>query len=82
MFEGMEVVAGTARPRWSKELIPALYAHFAGARILAYNDKLFPDLAEDCWLLVCQGYGGRRGSRSPSPLCQSRAASRTHLTKP
>ena len=38
--------------------------HLAGrishwVQVIAIRRKLFPDLSEDCWLLYCDGFGGR-----------------------
>jgi adenine-specific DNA-methyltransferase len=33
--------------------------HFGVVHIVAYREKLFPDLSEDCWLLSAQGFGAR-----------------------
>ncbi len=45
--------------------IPALAAlcdHFDHVRVIAICQKLFPDLAEDAWLLFASGFGGRTSS--------------------
>ncbi len=45
--------------------VPALTAlcnHFAGVRIVAIQQKLFPDVSEDAWLLFAEGFGGRTDS--------------------
>jgi len=36
--------------------------HFSLVQVVAVQNKLFPDLSEDCWLLYCEGYGGRTTS--------------------
>ncbi len=38
-------------------LLKYLVKHFAEVTILAVEEKLFPDLSEDCWLLHCSGFG-------------------------
>ncbi|HUY89687.1 MAG TPA: N-6 DNA methylase [Pirellulales bacterium] len=40
-------------------LLIYLLEHFSHVRIIAVKEKLFPELSEDCWLLFCDGYGGR-----------------------
>lgn len=44
---------------YARELIPALCSHFETVRVVACRKKLFPRLSEDCWLLWCDGFGGR-----------------------
>jgi hypothetical protein len=34
-----------------------LAGHFARVQVVAIQEKLFPDLSEDCWLLYAEGYG-------------------------
>lgn len=59
---GFVVPAEIAHAGYARELIPALCDHFDEVRLVAYREKLFPDLSEDCWLLVCRGYGGKSRS--------------------
>lgn len=56
---GFVVPAEIGYAGYARELIPALCTHFDEVRLIAYREKLFPDLSEDCWLLVCSGFGGR-----------------------
>lgn len=56
---GFVVPAEIGYAGYARELIPALCSHFDEVRLVAYREKLFPDLSEDCWLLVCAGFGGR-----------------------
>jgi tRNA1(Val) A37 N6-methylase TrmN6 len=44
---------------YSAPLIEYLVQHFSTVQIVAVREKLFPDLAADCWLLYVDGYGGR-----------------------
>ena len=44
---------------YARTLLPALCRHFDSVHIIAYREKLFPQLSEDCWLLYCEGFGGR-----------------------
>lgn len=59
---GFVVPAEIGYAGYARELIPALCSHFDEVRLIAYREKLFPDLSEDCWLLVCSGFGGRCGT--------------------
>jgi hypothetical protein len=42
----------------SAPLVEFLVQRFTVVHILAYRQKLFPDLSEDCWLLYAEGFGG------------------------
>lgn len=42
---------------YAAPLIEYLAAHFGIVHVIAFRDKLFPDLSEDCWLLYADGYG-------------------------
>lgn len=53
------VPAEIGHANYSKVLIEALCGHFSGVRIVACRRKLFPEISEDCWLLFCEGFGGR-----------------------
>lgn len=59
---GFVVPAEIGHAGYAKDLLPALCAHFDEVRLVAYREKLFPDLSEDCWLLVCRGFGGKTRS--------------------
>lgn len=59
---GFVVPAELGHAGYAKELVPALCRHFEEVRIIAYKEKLFPKLSEDCWLLVCRKFGGRTKS--------------------
>ncbi len=43
---------------YSAPVLEYLAANFGVVHVVAYRDKLFPDLSEDCWLLYAEGYGG------------------------
>lgn len=43
---------------YAAPLLEYLLAHFSSVQVLAIRSKLFPELAEDCWLLYADGYGG------------------------
>jgi len=44
---------------YAKPLLDFFVRSFAIVQIVAIREKLFPRLSEDCWLLYCDGYGGR-----------------------
>lgn len=43
---------------YSAPLLEYLVAHFASVHVVAFREKLFPQLSEDCWLLYADGFGG------------------------
>jgi adenine-specific DNA-methyltransferase len=44
---------------YASPLLEYLVAHFELVHVVAYREKLFHDLSEDCWLLYADGFGGR-----------------------
>ena len=44
---------------YAQPVLKYLVANFSWVQVLAIRRKLFPDLSEDCWLLYCDGFGGR-----------------------
>ena len=46
---------------YAKPLLEYLADHFDSVHVIALRHKLFPRLSEDCWLLYCDGCGGRSG---------------------
>jgi adenine-specific DNA-methyltransferase len=44
---------------YARALVPALCEQFGNVHFIAYREKLFPQLSEDCWLLYCSDYGQR-----------------------
>lgn len=44
---------------YAKPLLEYLADHFDIVHVVAVRRKLFPHLSEDCWLLYCEGFGGR-----------------------
>lgn len=44
---------------YAQPVLRHLVARFDWVQILAVKRKLFPDLSEDCWLLYCDGFGGK-----------------------
>ena len=46
---------------YAQPVLKHLAANFDRVQVLAVRRKLFPDLSEDCWLLYCDGFGGKTG---------------------
>lgn len=44
---------------YAAPLLQYLVDHFAKVQIVAVQEKLFPELSEDCWLLHAVDYGGK-----------------------
>eukprot|EP01037_Dinobryon_pediforme_P013344 gene13344-13458_t len=44
---------------YSAPALEYLTSNFETVHIVAYRDKLFPELSEDCWLLYAEGFGGK-----------------------
>lgn len=44
---------------YARPVIKHFVRRFQHVHVIAVRRKLFPDLSEDCWLLFCDGYGGR-----------------------
>lgn len=44
---------------YAETLIETLCARFDRVHVVAFREKLFPELSEDCWFLVCTGFGGK-----------------------
>ena len=45
-------------PPIQRQYLEYLAANFEIVHVIAYRDKLFPGLSEDCWLLYAEGFGG------------------------
>ncbi len=43
---------------YAAPVLEYLAGNFERVHVVAYCDKIFPDLSEDCWLLYADGYGG------------------------
>jgi adenine-specific DNA-methyltransferase len=43
---------------YAAPVLEYLAANFETVDVIAYRDKLFPELSEDCWLLYAEGFGG------------------------
>ncbi len=43
---------------YSAPVLEFLVQHFSTVHIIAFRQKIFPTLSEDCWLLFSDGYGG------------------------
>jgi len=52
------VPAEIGHASYAKPLLETLCAHFDRVHITAFQEKLFPALSEDCWVLHCAGFGG------------------------
>lgn len=52
------VPAEIGHARYAEALLRALCNHFEKVQVVAYREKLFPKLSEDCWTLFCTGFGG------------------------
>jgi adenine-specific DNA methylase len=44
---------------YARPVLDYMARHFDTVHIIAVRKKLFPELSEDCWLLYCDGFGGR-----------------------
>jgi hypothetical protein len=44
---------------YASPLLEYLVGNFDLVHVVAYRDKLFTELSEDCWLLYAEGFGGR-----------------------
>lgn len=51
------VPAEIGHATYARPLVRWLCARFGHVQIIAYRQKLFPELSEDCWLLYCDDYG-------------------------
>lgn len=56
---GFVVPAEIGHAPYARPLVEYLTANFEIVHVVAVRRKLFPQLSEDCWLLYCQGRGGR-----------------------
>lgn len=52
------VPAAIGHAPYAAPLIEYLVGHFDTIRIVAVREKLFPQLSEDCWLLLADGFSG------------------------
>jgi hypothetical protein len=60
---------------YAQPVLSHLLAHFARVQVVAVRRKLFPDLSEDCWLLYCDGFGGKAHQIELSVLDEFRFSS-------
>ncbi len=49
-------------------LLEYLTGHFDHVQIVPVQEKIFPDLSEDCWLLYAEGFGGSTNRLRLSPV--------------
>ena len=76
---------------YAAPLIRFLMDNFSKVQVIAVEEKLFPELSEDCWLLYCEGFGGKtdaillsqmwRFSASTQPPRQGKSISASELEK-
>jgi hypothetical protein len=52
------VPAEIGHATYAGPLLEALCNHFDRVHVVAFREKLFPKLSEDCWFLHCAGFGG------------------------
>lgn len=52
------VPAEIGHATYAEPLLETLCARFASVHIVAFREKLFPALSEDCWVLECKEFGG------------------------
>jgi len=64
------VPAEIGHATYSRPLLESLCRRFGRVHVIAFRDKLFPELSEDCWLLHCAGSGGQTDEILLSPLEQ------------
>lgn len=60
---------------YAAPLLEYLVANFGLVHIVAFRDKLFPELSEDCWLLYAEDFGSATTSIRFSPLNKFRPMS-------
>ncbi|MGD0896234.1 MAG: hypothetical protein ABR915_00275 [Thermoguttaceae bacterium] len=53
---------------YARPVLKFLAAKFDWVQVIAIRRKLFPELSEDCWLLYCDGLGGRTGRLALSTI--------------
>lgn len=53
------VPAEIGHTTYARPLLEWLCQHFEHVRVVAFREKLFPQLSEDAWFLYCRGYGGK-----------------------
>lgn len=62
------VPAEIGHATYAEPLLETLCRRFGRVHVIAFRDKLFPDLSEYCWLLHCADFGGRTEEILLSPL--------------
>jgi SAM-dependent methyltransferase len=62
------VPAEIGHATYSEPLLETLCSHFDRVHVIAFREKFFPALSEDCWVLHCVGFGGRTDEIMLSPL--------------
>lgn len=46
---------------YARPVLEYLVAHFRRVQLIAVQERLFPELSEDCWLLYADGFGAATG---------------------
>ncbi|PWU14168.1 MAG: SAM-dependent methyltransferase [Verrucomicrobia bacterium] len=52
------VPAEIGHATYAEPLLESLCGHFESVHVIAFQEKVFPELSEDCWFLHCRGFGG------------------------
>ncbi|MGF6244232.1 adenine-specific DNA-methyltransferase [Paraburkholderia sp. GAS38] len=60
---------------YARPLLEYLVENFSVVHIVAFQEKLFPELSEDCWLLFADGFGAKSSTIRFSALRRFRAMS-------
>jgi hypothetical protein len=55
---GLRRTSGIGHAPYAAPLLEYLANSFTEVHVVAIQNKLFPSLSEDCWLLCADGYGG------------------------
>jgi len=53
---------------YAKPMLEYMVRHFNLVQVIAIQRKVFPELSEDCWLLYCDGFGGKTNQIRLSPM--------------
>jgi hypothetical protein len=53
---------------YARPVMEYMAANFDFVQIVAFREKLFPRLSEDCWLLYAEGFGGQTDCFAFTPL--------------
>jgi len=53
---------------YARPVLEYMAGHFSFVQVVAYRERMFEQLSEDCWLLYAEGYGGRTQQFGFTPL--------------